>query len=52
MAHPAQMKTSNSVLNNAIGNVFASEKRKLERIEMEKYASNETFDGSEEDVHT
>jgi hypothetical protein len=52
MAHPAQMKTPNSVLNNAIGNVFASDKRKLERMEMEKYTSNETNDGLEEEDDT
>lgn len=28
LVHPAQSKTSNSVLNNAIGNVFATDKRK------------------------
>lgn len=49
MVHPAQAKTPNSVLNNAIGNVFATEKRKMEREEAIKSASNETSDSSEDD---
>lgn len=49
MVHPAQAKIPNSVLNNAIGNVFATEKRKMEREEAMKSTSNETNDSSEDD---
>lgn len=33
LVHPAQSKASNSVLNNALGNVFATDKRKYGRAE-------------------
>ena len=36
LVHSAQEKVTNSILNNAIGNVFASEKRKLDTREVEK----------------
>jgi hypothetical protein len=49
MVHPAQSKMPNSLLNNAIGNVFASEKRKQERKEMLKCLSNEMNNCEEED---
>lgn len=49
MVHPAQARTPNSVLNNAIGNVFATEKRKMERKEIMESTSNETSDSSEDD---
>lgn len=52
MTHPAQSKMSNSVLNNAIGNVFASEKRKQERNEIDRHKSNEMSDQIEEDEST
>ena len=49
MVHPAKAKTPNSVLNNAIGNIFATEKRKMERNGAMKSTSNETGDSSEDD---
>ena len=49
MVHLAQAKVPNSVLNNAIGNVFATEKRKMERNEAMKSTSNGTSDSSEDD---
>jgi hypothetical protein len=49
LVHPAQCKVSNSILNNAIGNVFASDKRKLERKDIEKQLSNGTIDVSNAD---
>ncbi|CAF1241573.1 unnamed protein product [Adineta steineri] len=48
IVHPAQSKTSNSVLNNAIGNVFASEKRKQERHDMEIFRLNNYSEDDED----
>ena len=51
MVHSAQAKVPNSILNNAIGNVFASDKRNVERKQLEKgrssRANNETDDEEE-----
>lgn len=52
LVHPVQEKIPNSVLNNAIGNVFATEKRKQERRDMDKYNSNEMDDHLEDDEDT
>ncbi|CAF3303572.1 unnamed protein product [Rotaria socialis] len=50
MVHPAQAKTSNSILNNAIENVFAAEKRKMEIEEaMKSTETNEINDSIEDD---
>ena len=49
MVHPGQSKMPNSLLNNAIGNVFASEKRKQDRKAMEKCLSTEMNNSDEED---
>ena len=49
MVHPAQAKMPKSSLNNAIGNVFASEKRKQERNEIDNDTSNEIDDYIEDD---
>ena len=49
--HPAPARLSNSILNNAIGNVFATEKTEPDRKEMEKNGRgqiNETMDEDEE----
>ncbi|CAF2139414.1 unnamed protein product [Rotaria magnacalcarata] len=48
MIHPLQAKTHNSVLNNAVGNVFATEKRKIERHETGEEASIEMDDSVED----
>ena len=50
--HPVQCKVPNSLLNNAIGNVFASEKRKQERKEMQRHFSNEVNQYQDEDGDT
>lgn len=50
MVHPAQAKTSNSILNNAIGNVYATEKCQMEiEVAMKSTETNETNDDTEED---
>ena len=49
MMHPAECKMPNSVLNNAIGNVFASEKRDQGRKAMEKRLSTERNNTVKED---
>lgn len=49
MVHPAQAKVPNSILNNAIGNVFASEKRYLDRKQMEKRSLSETMNKTDDE---
>lgn len=44
LVHPAQSKTSNSVLNNAIGNVFATDKRKHGGVQEEAVSSEDGDD--------
>ena len=47
LAHPVQARTPNSVLNNAIGNVFAAEKRKSDQEDTEMVNSDELNEESE-----
>ncbi len=47
--HSAQSEILNAILNNTIDGVFAPEKRKQERSELAKYASNEIDVGIDEE---
>ena len=49
LAHPAQAKVPNALINNAIGNVFANDKRRLERQMMEEQLSSEITGVSNEE---
>ncbi|CAF1366137.1 unnamed protein product [Adineta ricciae] len=49
MAHPALSKINNSVLNNAIGNVFATDKRRFERDGIQIFMGNDVNDVDEDD---
>ena len=49
LAHPIQARTPNSVLNNAIGNVFAAEKRKSGQPDDEVDDESEVDEGSDEE---
>ena len=49
LVHPAQSKVANSIINKAIGNVFASDKRKVERRQMEEQLLQENINKSNEE---